>query len=101
MVRIFGFQDGEIDKVIQRRVCARCYGRLVKEPIEGRRWAAVCLVHGNVEKVGHVSKAWAEHLGQQYIAEYWEVKENYPNLFGNQEHRQAEAITQELGYAGG
>ena len=99
MGRIIGYQDGEIDKVIRSRVCARCYGRLDKRPIEGRRWAAICPVHGNIELIGHVSKSWAEHLGQQYIAEYWEVKENYPDLFGRQEARQAGVVLQELGSA--
>lgn len=93
------FPDGVIDKVIQRRVCARCYGDLVKQPAADRQWVAICPTCGDAWGGTTVSRKYAERLGQQAIAERAEVKANLPDLFPNPHSgKPAAQILSELGF---
>jgi len=75
--------DGDIDRFICRRVCARCYGDLVKRFAEDRAYEAVCPVCEGVWGYTTVSRKHAEGLGQKAIADYWRVRANLPDLFPN------------------
>jgi len=93
------FQDGEIDQFISRRVCARCYGDLIKTQADNRMWDASCPTCGDAWGGATVSRAYAERLGQQALAERSEVKNNLPDLFPNpNRNKTAEQIIKELGF---
>lgn len=75
-VQIGAYPDGIIDQVLSHRVCARCYGDLVKQPAEGRQWTAGCPKCGDAWQGATVSRNYAVALGQRALAEYIEVKWN-------------------------
>lgn len=80
------FLDGYIDLFLRRRVCARCYGDLASRPAKdyspaNHVFEAYC---PNCEGAWHyatISVRYAERLGQQAIADLWDVKSNMPDLF--------------------
>lgn len=71
-------EDGAVDRYIAWRVCAWCYGDLVKRPVEGRKWQVVCRYCDRPTYT--VSKNYAERLGQKALAERWEVLDTFPEL---------------------
>lgn len=75
-VQIGSYPDGVIDRVLYHRVCARCYGDLVKAPAQNRQWTAACPKCGEAWQGATVSRKYALALGQRALAEYWEVKFN-------------------------
>jgi hypothetical protein len=91
--------DGEIDRFLRRRVCARCYGDLRKVPADDRKWEAVCLSCGDAWQGATISRKGAERRGQQALAELWEVKANLKDLFPNpHQNKPTRQILAELGY---
>lgn len=71
------YRDDEIDHIIRYRICARCYGHLLKDvdrsaPIE-RRWLALCPVCGDAWHGAHISRLYYEKLLARGKSEYWEV----------------------------
>ena len=73
--------DGAIDKFLARRVCARCYGEMRREPAENRNGIAVCPACGNAWGGATISRHTAERRGQKGLADLWEVKYNLRDLF--------------------
>lgn len=98
------FLEGEIDLHLRRRVCARCYGDLDKRPSadwteSNHQWDAYCPTCSDAWNYATVSRAYAEHLGQQAISEQWEVEINLPDLFPNPHSgKSPEQIMEELGF---
>ena len=89
------FRDGEIDNIIRDFVCAQCYDDLYKratKPPE-RKWLALCPTHGDVEKVGRVTRSWAEWEGQRRAWRYKEL--TYSTAPSG---RSEEEILKELGF---
>jgi hypothetical protein len=92
------YHDGEIDRMLHRRVCARCYENLQKREAPGRTWEAYCPTCGEAWGGRHISRWTAEHRGQRALAEAWEVKANLRDLFPNpHQGREAEELIRELG----
>lgn len=93
------FLDGEIDIFIRQRVCARCYGDLVKRPAEDRMWEAICPMCGTAWGGTTISRWYAERLGQTALQEKVEVAYTMPDLFPSPHRdKSAEQIIQELGF---
>jgi hypothetical protein len=95
---VIGFDYGQASRITRDYVCARCYGHLEIEFGPGQTCYVVCLEHGNIEIVGRVSKVGAEKRGQKAMEEYFEVRNNYPDLFGKKPKRSPDEILMELGY---
>lgn len=93
------YQDGVVEQVIGRRVCARCYGDLVKVPAPNRMWALECPACGDAWHGATVSRAYAVRLGQRAANEYLEVKYNpaLKDLFPREQHSEADLL-KDLGF---
>lgn len=92
------YLDGEIDRILRRRVCARCYEDLQKREAPGRTWEAYCANCGDVWGGRTISRWTAERRGQRALAEAWEVKANLRDLFPNpHKGRPAKELIRELG----
>lgn len=92
------FQDGEIDKFIRRRVCARCYGDLMKRPAPKRTWEAYCPECGEAWGGLTISRWTAEHRGQRALSEALEVRVTLADLFPNpHKGKTTEQLIRELG----
>ncbi len=93
------YQDGIIDRVISRRVCARCYGDLVKTMADDRTWGLICPKCGDTWHGATVSRRYAERLGQQAMNEYLEVRHNpaLRDVLGIERSSEAE-IMKDLGF---
>ena len=92
------YNDGEIDRFIKRRVCARCYGDLVKMPAENRTWTAICPSCGEACGGRTISRWTAERRGQVALAEALEVRVTLADLFPNpHKGKSAEKLMNELG----
>lgn len=92
-------QDGEIDKVLRYRVCARCYGDMRKVATDNRLWVAVCPACLDTWGGATISRRTAEMRGQRALAELWEVQANLPDLFPNpHKGKEAKIILSELGF---
>lgn len=92
------FLDGEIDRVMRCRVCARCYGDLLKREAPGRTWEAYCPTCGEAWGGRTLSRWTAERMGQRALAEALEVRVTLADLFPNPHRgKTAEQILQELG----
>lgn len=98
------FHDGEIDQFLVRRVCARCYSELAKRDgpdfsAKNHEYEAYCPQCGDAWHYATVSRSYAEQLGQQALANAWEVSRNLPDLFPNPHHgKPAEQLLAELGF---
>ena len=92
------YPDGVIDQMLGRRVCARCYGDLVKNPAPGREWSLECPNCGQAWHGATVSRAYAVRLGQRAAGEYLEVKYNpaLRDIFPREQRSEAELL-KELG----
>ena len=91
--------DGEIEKFVRARVCARCYGDLRISEAPGRLWLADCPRCGTAWKGATVSRKYAEGLGQKGLAEAREVKANLPDLFPNVHRgKSTRQVLNELGF---
>lgn len=91
--------DGKIDQLLQRNVCARCYGELAKRPAANRLWEAHCPTCGEAWNGATIRRSTAEKRGQQALAELREVKTNLPDLFPNPNRgKTAQQLLSELGY---
>ena len=96
------FQDGYIDLFVRRRVCARCYGDLSSRPAQdysptNHVYEAYCPVCRDAWHYATISAKYAERLGQQAIADLWDVKINMPDLFPRIAMR-PEKILSDLGF---
>lgn len=98
------FSEGNIDLFIRRRVCARCYGDLESKPApdfapDNHIYLAYCPVCEDAWNYATVSRFYAEHLGQQALADNWEIKANLPDLFPNPHKGKSEQqLIDELGF---
>lgn len=98
------FRDGEIDLFLRRRVCARCYSELEKQESPdfspaNHEYIAVCPTCQDAWNYATVSRAYAEHLGQVYLSDALEVRENLRDLFPSPvAGKSAEDILKELGF---
>lgn len=93
------YNDGEIDGVLRKRVCARCYGDLVKRPAPERKWEAVCLTCGEAWGGTTIARSTAERRGQRALAEALEVRQTLPDLFPNPHKGKSVAqLITELGF---
>lgn len=94
------YSDERIGGIIRFRVCARCYGPLVKYPAPERRWYATCPDCGEAWHGAHVSKAYAEGLAAKAHVDYLDVIFN-PALAdilpAREKHTEAELVSQ-LGF---
>lgn len=91
--------DGVIDKLIRDNVCARCYGDLVKVPVEGRLWQPVCQTCGDAWGGTTIRRSTAERRAQQALADLIEVKHNLCDLFPNPHHGKSfKQLLSELGF---
>ena len=70
------FSDGEIDRFVSNRVCARCYGDLTKFPAPDRAWHAICLNCMDAWRYSTISRRTAEMRGQQAIRDYLSIRFN-------------------------
>lgn len=80
------FHETSAALFIRRRVCARCYGSLAQRPAqestqERRLVEVYCPGCEDAWHYTTVSLHYAIKLGQQYKAEWWEVRDNLPDLF--------------------
>lgn len=93
------FQDGYVDLFIRRRVCARCYGDLAKQPAPNRKWYAICPVCQDAWHYTTISRRTAEMRGQQAILDYYEIRFNpaLADLFPLPWHSERKILA-ELGY---
>jgi hypothetical protein len=76
------FPDGEIDKFLQRRVCARCYGDLQKRPAAddspyNHSYEVFCPTCGDAWHYATISILTAEQRGSQAISELHEVTKTF------------------------
>lgn len=98
------FLEGHIDLFLRRRVCARCYGDLESRPSKdysasNHEYEAYCPECGDAWNYATVSRHYAEHLGQQAIAENWEIKDNLPDLFPSKHKGKSnDQLLEELGF---
>ena len=91
--------DGEIDKYIQKHVCARCYADLQKFPAENRSWEAKCPNCGDAWHGTTIRRGTAERRGQTALSDIREVKENLPDLFPNPyKGKSKEELIKDLGF---
>lgn len=103
---VIGFSEAEYQRVIDKYVCAQCYGDLSISFAPNRKWYVFCPYHGNVEIVGRITKSWAEYIGQQWANEYLELRDKFDFILpageqrANRERQSPETIIYELGYGG-
>jgi hypothetical protein len=92
------YLDGEIDRILRRRVCARCFEDLQKREAPGRTWEAYCPTCGDAWGGRHISRWTAERRGQRALAEALEVRVTLVDLFPNpHKGKPAEQILRGLG----
>ena len=91
------YADGEIDRVLTFRVCARCYGDLTKFPADGRMWQAKCLACGETWHGTTISRLTAEKMGQKALADYRDVRETLREFFPRAKKSVGENLA-ELGF---
>lgn len=84
----------------RRYVCARCWGPLIVLPGEDRLTQVVCANPTRCDGKGFVTRKYAERRREESIAEFWEVRSNYPNLV-QRPMKPAAQLLAELGYQGG
>lgn len=100
------YNDAEAERMIARRVCARCYGDLVAEPSPEDKpgdhsYVVLCPDCRGAWNYATVSKGYASEIGQRAIASLWEVKRNLPDLFSNSPKRASSSedqLMKDLGY---
>ena len=98
------FHDGEIDLFLRRRVCARCYSELEKQESlnfspSNHEYIAVCPTCLDAWNYATVSRSYAEHLGQVYLSDALDVRENLRDLFPSPHAgKSEEQLLSELGF---
>jgi hypothetical protein len=94
------YADGEIDHILMRRVCARCFGHLVKSEAPGRMWYALCPECGEAWHGAHISKRTAERMAEKAKLEYWEVRYSpaLQDILPKQEKRTVKKLLEDLGF---
>lgn len=93
------FHDGQIDRHLALRVCARCYNDLAKRLASGRLWEAYCPICETTWGGTTIARTTAEQRGQLAIIEAREIKNNLPDLFPNQEETKTiNQLLNELGF---
>lgn len=85
--------------MVKNRVCARCYGDLSMMGVGFPNFEVSCPDCGDTWGFTHVSRKYAERLGQRALEERIEVKENLADLFPNPHKGKSEQqILEELGF---
>jgi hypothetical protein len=93
-------QDGEIDRFLSTRVCARCYNDLVKRPVANPRgWSATCHFCGDAWHYTTVSRRYAEQLGQQALSDHRTARDRFADIVPNvTQGKTPEQLLSELGF---
>jgi hypothetical protein len=92
------YQQGEVDIILRDRICARCYGHLLKRDVASNQYEVFCPKCGDEWGGATISKKYAERLGQKALIEYREVKVNLPDLFNDKTGKSETDLLKDLGF---
>lgn len=85
--------------ILRRRVCARCYGDLVKSPgSQTFYWAISCPTCGDTWQYTTVSRHYAEMLGQDAVADLNEAQRRFADMLPPKPQKSQAQILSELGF---
>ena len=95
------FEISEAESIARGFVCSVCHGELTIHPIAGDRLVILaCVEHGNVTRIGRVTRTTVSIEMERSLARYRDVIRNLSEFWGEliPAKRSSDELIKELGY---